>query len=251
MAFDRDEFDPLGSRKRTVVLRLRKDRVPLIIILFALSYLLFFAIGFLVGRITSRSSETSSFEVSQTNRTAIPESKFSEEPSSVEDRNVSSGEYVIKIEESNSTVIPVERRSSGVSTQLSRGIAEEEMTSHRSGSSVRGSTTSSTTGTFASRKSAKKISTGRKSSGSGKKVVSGYSIQVASFKSKKGAVALVEKLKKRGYPVYYKKAVLSGGTFWRVRVGPFSSMALALKTRSSLIQEGYADCFLVRDKVYR
>ncbi len=236
MAFDGRDFDPLASggtrTKKAVVLRFRKDRLPVIFVLLFLSYLLFFLIGFLVGKMTSSQGTAEEKRVisppTVTNQSSLPG------PS--EQANITEGEYVIKIEETNRTVIPVERRST----------PREQI---RSSTSIEKSTVSSSRSSV--KKKRKTTSPAKRKTVSSGRPVSGFSIQVASFKSRKSALALVGKLKRRGYPAYYKKAVLSSGTFWRVRVGPFSSMALALKTRASLAQEGFKEAFIVRDKVYR
>lgn len=67
-----------------------------------------------------------------------------------------------------------------------------------------------------------------------------YSVQVASSKDGAAATRMVAKLKKRGYAAYRARAVISGqGTWYRVRVGPFSGRDDAHRVRASLQKAGY------------
>ena len=67
-----------------------------------------------------------------------------------------------------------------------------------------------------------------------------FAVQVLAFSDDKGANALVNKLKKAGYPAYTEPVNTGKGTLWRVRLGPY---AVARKRRATardrLKGEGY------------
>ena len=68
----------------------------------------------------------------------------------------------------------------------------------------------------------------------------GYVVQLAAFSDDKGANALVNKLKRAGYPAYTETVTTSRGTLWRVRVGGYPSRDAASQSRDRLKGEGHA-----------
>lgn len=68
----------------------------------------------------------------------------------------------------------------------------------------------------------------------------GFSVQLGAFSDDKGANALSNKLKRAGYPAYVEPLATSKGTWWRVRVGPYSSRDAATTSRDKLKGEGYS-----------
>ncbi|MEO8508081.1 MAG: SPOR domain-containing protein [Betaproteobacteria bacterium] len=68
----------------------------------------------------------------------------------------------------------------------------------------------------------------------------GFSVQLGAFSDDKGANALSNKLKRVGYPAYVEPLATSKGTWWRVRVGPYSSRDAAATSRDKLKGEGYS-----------
>ncbi len=68
----------------------------------------------------------------------------------------------------------------------------------------------------------------------------GFSVQLGAFSDDKGANALSNKLKRAGYPAYVEPLATSKGTWWRVRVGPYSSRDAAATSRDKLKGEGYS-----------
>jgi len=60
--------------------------------------------------------------------------------------------------------------------------------------------------------------------------VGNYYIQVASFKKKENALKLKSELEKNLYKIEIVKAQINGETYYRVRVGPFSSSTVAKNT---------------------
>lgn len=74
-----------------------------------------------------------------------------------------------------------------------------------------------------------------------------FYVQVASFKSRHNASKEVQKLKKLGFSACMVKANLPAGTFWRVRVGPYSTKKAAEKAKQKLILSyGYEEVFITR-----
>ncbi|MDD5067255.1 MAG: SPOR domain-containing protein, partial [bacterium] len=67
-----------------------------------------------------------------------------------------------------------------------------------------------------------------------------FSIQVASYRGNHYARDLQSKLKSGNYPAYIDRQTIKGVLYYRVRVGPFSSRALALKVLASV--RGMKDC---------
>jgi hypothetical protein len=50
----------------------------------------------------------------------------------------------------------------------------------------------------------------------------GYRVQVAALKDREKTEKTVARLIKAGYPAYYRKAVINGETYYRIRCGPLS-----------------------------
>lgn len=72
-----------------------------------------------------------------------------------------------------------------------------------------------------------------------------YTIQVASSQSEEKALALVNRLKTRGYPAYIEEAELKGEKWFRVRVGSFQNREAALQLITRLIgEEGLKDAII-------
>lgn len=69
-------------------------------------------------------------------------------------------------------------------------------------------------------------------------------VQIASFASEPDARALAERLN-GAYPVYYTAAQVNGGTWFRVRIGPFDSGAAANNAAAELQAQG-RDTLVVR-----
>jgi cell division septation protein DedD len=62
----------------------------------------------------------------------------------------------------------------------------------------------------------------------------GYQLQVSSFRTQKEASQFADQLRARGHKAYVLEANVSGrGTWYRVRIGPFSSQHAAVAYRSS------------------
>ena len=96
------------------------------------------------------------------------------------------------------------------------------------------------TKTLAARKNAptslKKKTAAEKSSAS----KGSYTVQVVSTKDSRAADQVVKKLQKKGYRAYKVKAEITGkGTWFRVRVGGFSSRSEADRMYKKLSKEGY------------
>lgn len=72
-----------------------------------------------------------------------------------------------------------------------------------------------------------------------------YTIQVASSQSEEKSLALVNRLKTRGYPAYIEEAELKGEKWFRVRVGSFQNREAALQLITRLIaEEGLKDAII-------
>jgi DedD protein len=67
----------------------------------------------------------------------------------------------------------------------------------------------------------------------------GFSVQLGAFTDAYGANALVNKLKKQGYPAYTEPVETSRGTMYRVRVGGYSSREAAVEVRKKLKADGH------------
>lgn len=59
-----------------------------------------------------------------------------------------------------------------------------------------------------------------------------FSVQIASLGTQSQADKLVEKLERRGYPVFIKKVQIGGKTYFRVHCGPFNKRQEALSFKS-------------------
>jgi cell division septation protein DedD len=74
----------------------------------------------------------------------------------------------------------------------------------------------------------------------------GYQLQVSSFKSQQEAEGFAEQLRARGHKAYTEEARVAGrGTWWRVRVGPFSTQHAAAAYRVSFEAKEHVVPFLV------
>jgi DedD protein len=75
----------------------------------------------------------------------------------------------------------------------------------------------------------------------------GYQLQVSSFKSQAEADQFAEQLRARGHKAYTVEARVTGrGTWWRVRVGPFSSLQKAQAYRSQFEAKEHVVPFIVQ-----
>jgi DedD protein len=66
--------------------------------------------------------------------------------------------------------------------------------------------------------------------------VTGYSVQVAAVSKQEDAEALVDALKKKGYPAV---AASTGDKLFHVQVGPFNDIKDAEAVRAKLVSDGY------------
>jgi septal ring-binding cell division protein DamX len=74
-----------------------------------------------------------------------------------------------------------------------------------------------------------------------------WSVQVNSYPDAKSAGELLEQLKNKGYSAFVTEAQVNGKTWYRVRVGRFTSREEASKTEAALkTKEGYAKAFATR-----
>ena len=74
----------------------------------------------------------------------------------------------------------------------------------------------------------------------------GYQLQVSSFRDQKEASAFSEQLRARGHKSYVVEAKVAGrGTWYRVRVGPFSSQHAAAAYRTSFEAKEHVVPFVV------
>lgn len=71
-----------------------------------------------------------------------------------------------------------------------------------------------------------------------------YTVQVASSQSEEKALALVNRLKVKEYPVYIEEVELKGKKWYRVRVGSFPHKEDALKLVTRLKEEGLLDAMV-------
>jgi cell division septation protein DedD len=74
----------------------------------------------------------------------------------------------------------------------------------------------------------------------------GYRIQVAAPPTVAEARVLVERLTEGGYSAYLMRATVSNQEVFRVRVGPFDSLAAAEQIAAELRQAGYPDAWITR-----
>jgi len=74
----------------------------------------------------------------------------------------------------------------------------------------------------------------------------GYVVQVASFAREDQAAALVNTLKKQGYPAYSYAAQVKEQSYFRVRVGPAGDMSGAEAYVTRLTQTGHKGLYITR-----
>lgn len=74
-----------------------------------------------------------------------------------------------------------------------------------------------------------------------------WSVQVNSFPDEKSAHDLIDRLKNKGYNAFVTEATVTGKTWYRVRVGRFTSREEAEKTEAALKNhENYPKAFATR-----
>ncbi len=67
-----------------------------------------------------------------------------------------------------------------------------------------------------------------------------HSVQVAALKDKTKTEKMVEKLTRLGYPAYYYQTLINGKKYYRIRCGPFLTIAEARKCAKRLAdKEGF------------
>lgn len=77
----------------------------------------------------------------------------------------------------------------------------------------------------------------------------GYYVQLAAVGRKAGAQALVDKLKKQGFPAYMDSIqTRSGNTLWCVRIGLFKTQKQANSQKAALALNGYTGRYLVKEQ---
>jgi cell division septation protein DedD len=70
---------------------------------------------------------------------------------------------------------------------------------------------------------------------------------VSSFKTQSEAEQFADQLRARGHKAYTQEAKVPGrGTWWRVRVGPFSNLRAAQAYRASFEQKEHVVPFVVQ-----
>jgi DedD protein len=75
----------------------------------------------------------------------------------------------------------------------------------------------------------------------------GWQLQVSSFKTESEAEQFADQLRARGHKAYTQEAKVTGrGTWWRVRVGPFSSKQAATAYRATFEQKEHVVPFVVQ-----
>jgi cell division septation protein DedD len=76
----------------------------------------------------------------------------------------------------------------------------------------------------------------------------GYRVQVAALKDRETTEKTVARLLKAGYPAYYRKAIVNGEIYYRIRCGPFrganQAKGLAIRLRE---KEGFKPFILHPD----
>ncbi len=74
-----------------------------------------------------------------------------------------------------------------------------------------------------------------------------YTVQVASFEKRLGAVKITDQLKSRGYPAYFLEVNIKGRVCYRVMCGNFKDREEASKYQKILARQGKVhDCFVTR-----
>jgi cell division protein FtsN len=66
-----------------------------------------------------------------------------------------------------------------------------------------------------------------------------YTIQIGAFRTQTSAVTMMNKLLKYGYDAYLSESMQGNMRLFRVRVGRYSSKALAHQTAARLQQSGF------------
>lgn len=74
----------------------------------------------------------------------------------------------------------------------------------------------------------------------------GYKIQVAAAPSLQEGRLVVERLASAGYPAYLARAIVSNIEVFRVRIGPFDTLAAAEEIASQLQRDGYNGAWIAR-----
>ena len=77
-------------------------------------------------------------------------------------------------------------------------------------------------------------------------VETGYRIQTTAEKSARDGRAAVTRLESKGYPAYMTQAVVGNSEVYRVRVGPFDTLAAAEEMAARLRSDGYGGAWIVR-----
>jgi len=73
-----------------------------------------------------------------------------------------------------------------------------------------------------------------------------YAVQVASTRSKREALSLRDRLKRKGYSAFVKMVEEKGRRVYKVRVGRFKNRIEAISLRDTLrIKEGFKDAWIV------
>jgi cell division septation protein DedD len=85
-----------------------------------------------------------------------------------------------------------------------------------------------------------------KESSGAKTAAKPWSVQVNSFPDAKSAQELIDRLKNKGYNAFVTEANVNGKTWYRVRVGRFTSRDEAEKTEVSLRAGSYPKAFATR-----
>jgi cell division septation protein DedD len=73
----------------------------------------------------------------------------------------------------------------------------------------------------------------------------GYSVQVVALKDKGETEKIVKRLQRLGYQAYYYQTLINGTLFYRVRCGPFSTLAGAKSCARSLAERENLKPFIV------
>lgn len=73
-----------------------------------------------------------------------------------------------------------------------------------------------------------------------------YMVQVGSFSDFQVALALRRRLEQRGYPIAFGEIVVDEQTFYRVRVGPYSTQGEAKAVGERLAREEHLQCWIVK-----
>ena len=74
----------------------------------------------------------------------------------------------------------------------------------------------------------------------------GYRIQVTAADTDQQGRAVVAQLASRGYPAYMTRAVVGNKDLFRVRVGPFETLAAAEEMADRLQSAGYVGVWIAR-----